>query len=62
MSFQIQQEADTLDHLGLEGNQSVQRKHEHRDFHCALMPERRNIYIHIFELCNILETSNENIN
>lgn len=53
VSFQIQQEADTLDHLGLEGNQSVQRKHEHRDFHCALMPEN---------MSNLLETSNKKIN
>lgn len=57
VSFQMQQEADIRDQLGLEGIQSVQRKHEHRDFHCALRPERRNISTYTFEFGSLPNTS-----
>lgn len=41
VSFQRQPEAGTLDHLGLVCNQSVQRKREHIDSHCASKPGKK---------------------
>lgn len=51
-SCQKQLEADTPDHLGLQGNRRGQRTHEHRESHCASMPGTTNI--HILKMLNSL--------
>nr|GMC68196.1 hypothetical protein Iba_chr02fCG9600 [Ipomoea batatas] len=42
--------AGTLDHWDLENIQSEQRKHEHKDCHCASKPESKSIGKHIKKL------------
>nr|GMC60694.1 hypothetical protein Iba_chr02bCG13130 [Ipomoea batatas] len=56
--------AGTLDHWDLENIQSEQRKHEHKDCHCASKPESKSIGKHIKKLlrkgiCKSQEDKNE---